>query len=120
MTNKLVYLSKVRRKIKERNNEWDKNSPVWSNTQFLNDIYNQMKREYLRKARQHSLALVYDWSEKGDIDVVVEDIEGLNFDMYDLWEDQQKDWRLLSEEDYASTRYRCDFSRDVRVICHRT
>merc|ERR1711976_267141 len=108
--NLVIYLDApvdiVRRNIKARNNEWDKNSPVWANTQYLNDMYNQMKREYLKNARQHSLVLVYDWSEKGDVEVVVEDIERLNFDIYEEFDDQQTDWRLPTEDHYASVRWR--------------
>jgi len=43
--------SQVQKNIKARGNEWDKKSPVWSNTQYLNEIYNTMKREYLKQAK---------------------------------------------------------------------
>ncbi len=42
--------------------------------------------------------LVYDWSEPGDTEIVVEDIEKLNFDYYGQFEEPQKDWRLYNEE----------------------
>ncbi len=41
----------VQKKIASRGNEWDKDSPVWSNTQYLNDLYNMMKKDYLRQAQ---------------------------------------------------------------------
>ena len=57
--NLIVYLDAsvdaVMEKIKARGNEWDKNSPVFSNATYLNDIYTTMKKEYLAEAR-------YAWS----------------------------------------------------------
>jgi hypothetical protein len=41
--------------------------------------------------------LVYDWSEGGETEVVVEDIERLNLDYFDKYDKQQKDWRLHNE-----------------------
>jgi len=41
--------------------------------------------------------LMYDWSEGGDTEVVVEDIERLNMDFFDKYDKQQQDWRMLKE-----------------------
>ena len=53
--NLIVYLDAsvdaVMEKIKARGNEWDKNSPVFGNAAYLNDIYTTMKKEYLAEAR---------------------------------------------------------------------
>ena len=43
------WIFQVQKNIQARGNEWDKNSPVWTNKQFLSDIYNEMKRNYLKK-----------------------------------------------------------------------
>ncbi len=51
--------------------------------------------EYLRR---HSHVLVYDWTEPGDMEIVVEDIEALNFDFHEQTAEQQRDWRLGNEE----------------------
>ena len=40
---------------------------------------------------------MYDWSEGGDTEVVVEDIERLNMDYFDKYDKQQQDWRMLKE-----------------------
>jgi hypothetical protein len=40
---------------------------------------------------------MYDWSEGGDTEVVVEDIERLNMDYWDKYDKQQKDWRMHTE-----------------------
>ena len=54
--------------------------------------------------RLSSQVLVYDWSEPGEVESVVEDIEGLNFDQYGRYEMQQKDWRWGLEEVAAALR----------------
>ncbi|XP_059085115.1 NADH dehydrogenase [ubiquinone] 1 alpha subcomplex subunit 10, mitochondrial-like [Tigriopus californicus] len=97
-------ISEVQKKICSRGNEWDKDSPVWKNSQYLHDIYEGMKNNYLQKARNHSQVLVYDWTVPGDIEVVVEDIEDLNFDYYGLHDEQQKDWRWFNEAEATSLR----------------
>ena len=106
--NLIVYLDAsvdtAMKNIAAKGNEWDKNSPVWTNKQFLNDIYTAFKNDYLRKAKKVSQVLVYDWTEPGETEVVIEDIERLNFDYYGLYENQQSDWRLYNDE-YA-TKYR--------------
>lgn len=55
--------------------------------------------------RDHSQVLVYDWSEPGDMEVVVEDVEAVNLDEYGLYEEQQADWRLYNEENANRKRY---------------
>ena len=46
--------------------------------------------------------LVYDWSDGGDTEVVVEDIERLNMDYFDKYDKQQKDWRMHNEVNMSS------------------
>lgn len=96
----------VMKNIQNRGNEWDKDSPVWTNRQYLSDIYNELKRNFLKEQQRHSRVLVYDWSEPGDMEIVVEDIEALNFDFLEETDEQQKDWRLGREEGYAIMRER--------------
>lgn len=107
--NLILYLDApvdvVQKNIAARGNEWDKNSPVWTNKNYLNDIYNEMKRNYLKKMQRYCRVLVYDWSEPGDAEVVVEDIENLNMDDIDYYDDQQSDWRFHNEQGAAVVRY---------------
>lgn len=53
--NLIVYLDApvdvVQKKIAARGNEWDKDSPVWGNTEYLTELYGLMKRDYLKKAQ---------------------------------------------------------------------
>jgi hypothetical protein len=55
--------------------------------------------------RRYCRVLVYDWSEPGDTEIVVEDIENLNMDNIDTYEDQQSDWRFFNEEVASIVRY---------------
>ena len=47
---------------------------------------------------------MYDWSEPGETDVVVEDIEQLNLDYYGEYENAQSDWRFVNEEGATDLR----------------
>lgn len=53
---------------------------------------------------KHAELLVYDWSQGGDVEVVVEDIERINFDRFDKHDEKMEDWRLDDEEDWAIAR----------------
>jgi len=54
--NLYIYLDapvdNVVKNIQNRGNEWDKNSPVWTNKRYLADIYNELKRNFLKE--QHA------------------------------------------------------------------
>ena len=52
--------------------------------------------------------MVYDWSEGGDLEIVVEDIEKTELDNIELYDDQQRDWRFSNEE--GATRIRKQFT----------
>ena len=111
--NLIIYLDApidvVQRKIRERaekTHPWEKNSPVYENTGYLNHLYNDLfKKQYLQEAAIHSYVLSYDWSEGGDTEVVVEDIERMNMDYHDKYDRQQLDWRMLTEDNFGQARY---------------
>ena len=103
--------------IQDRGNEWDKDSPVWTNKRYLTDIYTELKKNFLRDQQRHSRVLVYDWTVPGDIEIVVEDIEALNFDFLEETDEQQKDWRLHTEEGYSIARYQyCNLLQRI-LLC---
>lgn len=98
----------VQAKIRARaatTHPWEAKSPAWENTDYLTHLYGTLlKKQYLTQASESSMVLSYDWSEGGDPEVVVEDIEALNMDYHDKYDKQQKDWRLLTEDGFASKR----------------
>ncbi|KAJ4426501.1 hypothetical protein ANN_27315 [Periplaneta americana] len=57
-----------------------------------------------RWAKTHAELLIYDWSSHGDVEVVVEDIERIDFDNFDKYDPKMKDWRLESEWDWNTAR----------------
>lgn len=110
--NFIIYLDApvdvVQSKIRARaatTHPWEKNSPVFENTGYLENLYEDLfKKTYLPKAAKGSYVLTYDWSEGGDTEVVVEDMERMQVDYHDKYDPQQKDWRLLTEDEFASKR----------------
>merc|ERR1712241_1258 len=98
-------LDVVMKNIQNRGNEWDKNSPVWTNKQYLSDIYNELKRNFLKEQQRHSRVLVYDWSEPGDMEILEETDE------------QQKDWRFQKEELLTIQRMKyCNSALRTRLL----
>jgi len=118
----LVYLDAptevVMRNIKARGNPWDKDSPVWTNKRYLNDIYNEKKRRYLMKQQKHSHVLVYDWSTPGETDIVVDDIEKIELDFTDEYDDLLRDWTInRTEQKHTILRYRyCNMAQRTRLM----
>lgn len=47
---------------------------------------------------------MYDWSDGGDAEVVVEDIERIDFTKYDEQDSKMKDWNKSLEEDWGILR----------------
>jgi len=99
-----VVQSKIRKRA-ATTHPWEKNSPVWENTDYVEQLYQNKFKKYLKIASESSEVLSYDWSEGGDFEVVVEDIESLNLDYHDKYDKMQKDWRLLTEDGFGSKRY---------------
>jgi len=124
----IVYLDApadvVMKNIKARNNPWDKDSPVWTNKRYLNDIYNEKKRRHLMKQQRHSHVLVYDWSTPGDTDVVVDDIEKIEFDYTDEYDDLLRDWtrnrnehkHMIKRRNYCNMGERSDIFHTIDSI----
>jgi len=51
-----------------------------------------------------SEVLVYDWSEGGDAEVIVEDLERLDIDNYDENDPKIQDWSYSREQYWADVR----------------
>ena len=100
-----VVMSKIRARA-QTTHPWEKNSPVWSNASYVEELYQTMlKKQYLPVASESSYVLQYDWSEGGEVEVVVEDIERLQMDYHDKYDKQQKDWRLHTEDGFQTKRH---------------
>ncbi|XP_019880118.1 NADH dehydrogenase [ubiquinone] 1 alpha subcomplex subunit 10, mitochondrial [Aethina tumida] len=100
-----VPVPKVRQNIQNRAISYEKDSPVLT-PQYLDVMEKKYKQDYLKSISSHSELLIYDWSEEGEVDVVIEDIERIDFDHYDEQDRKMKDWDLPKEEDWAAIRRR--------------
>ncbi|XP_011866932.1 PREDICTED: NADH dehydrogenase [ubiquinone] 1 alpha subcomplex subunit 10, mitochondrial [Vollenhovia emeryi] len=106
----IVYLDvpvdAVKAKIKKRGIPYEVNSKVLT-TEYLQDIENIYKLDYLKNIKTHSHVLVYDWTNEGDVSSMVEDIEALNFD-YEKGEKKMEDWRFENVQELRTKRKLCE------------
>lgn len=101
-------------KIKKRNMNNEANSLLFKDTKFLETMEDVYKRNFLKDISSHSELLVYDWSNGGDIELVVEDIERIDFDRYEKEATKMKDWRFIRlEADWAELRIKYTGDRDI-------
>lgn len=70
---------------------------VWT-TEMLEKLEHNYKQIYLKKISQHAELLAYDWSSPGDPEVIVEDIERIDFDRFDIHDPKMQDWRIKEKE----------------------
>lgn len=62
------------------------------------------KQQYLKDISAHAELLMYDWSEPGETEVIVEDIERIDFDRFDKHDPKMKDWRFNNEWEWCEAR----------------
>jgi len=99
----------VQQRIKERKLPHEVNAPALT-TEYLNNLERAYKYSYLQEASKHSELLVYDWSEQGDMEVVVEDVERVDFDKWSTtahkYDPMLEDWKNMKEFEWAQLRYK--------------
>lgn len=100
-----VPVSKVKENIKKRNIDHEAKSTVFTD-QYLGDMETTYKQRYLKEITQHAELLVYDWTNGGETEVVVEDIERIDFDSFDHYDPKMKDWRHPDEDAWNDLRMR--------------
>lgn len=114
-----VPVSQVKENIKKRNNPWEVNSEVFNDT-YLTKIEDIYKNEFLPNISNNSELLVYDWSDGGDVEVVVEDIERIDFDHYDHYTDKLIEWRQLSTKEWNRLRMKYADNKDEIMTAFNT
>lgn len=106
-----VPVNIVQKRIKERNRDWEVNSPVLTE-KYLSTIDRCYKQKFLKEMSVHSEVLVYDWSNFGDVDVVVEDIERL--DMSESPYDKRfEDWKVYKDRQFSYMRWEYTNNKDA-------
>lgn len=63
--------------IKKRNKYNEASSPLFRDGKFLETMEDVYKNDFLKDISTHAELLVYDWSNGGEIELVVEDIENI-------------------------------------------
>lgn len=101
----IVYLDAppavVEANLKKRGRGEEK---VW-NKELLEKLDYNYKQKYLKSITEHAELVAYDWSVPGEAEVVVEDIERIDFDRFDIHDPKMEDWRLKEAWDWNEKRY---------------
>lgn len=79
-------------------------SKVFKNADYLKEVEYQYKKEFLPILSHHSEVLTYDWTNEGDIEEIIEDIEKIDFENYDHHYDKMSDWNLWSHDHWEMNR----------------
>uniref|UniRef100_A0A4D5R9V1 NADH dehydrogenase [ubiquinone] 1 alpha subcomplex subunit 10, mitochondrial n=1 Tax=Scolopendra viridis TaxID=118503 RepID=A0A4D5R9V1_SCOVI len=101
-------------RIKQRNINYEVNSKVLTK-EYLTCLENEY-RKYLNYISEHAELLVYDWSNFGDIEVVAEDIERLDFDQYDKYDKKLEDWRIEDKGNWDQLRLKYTTNQDDTLM----
>uniref|UniRef100_A0A0K8TSV4 NADH dehydrogenase [ubiquinone] 1 alpha subcomplex subunit 10, mitochondrial n=1 Tax=Tabanus bromius TaxID=304241 RepID=A0A0K8TSV4_TABBR len=109
-----VPVNVVKDRIKARNLEHEVKSKVFTD-QYLTDMETIYKQQYLKDISVHAELLVYDWSAGGETEIVVEDIERIDFDQFEIdkHNPKMKDWRFPKEWDWCEQRIKYCNEKDV-------
>lgn len=105
----VIYLdlpvNAVQQQIKARNLEHEVKSKAFTE-EYLRDLDTLYKQQYLKDISGHAELLIYDWSSGGEAEVVVEDIERLDFEQHEVdhHNKKMKDWRFHLENDWCEAR----------------
>ncbi|XP_043481714.1 NADH dehydrogenase [ubiquinone] 1 alpha subcomplex subunit 10, mitochondrial [Leptopilina heterotoma] len=89
-------------KIKKRNAPGEKDSKVL-NEKFLTDLEHNYKYNFLKNMSEHANILIYDYSNGGDFEVIVEDIEALDFEIVKNSK-KFEDWDLVTHVHWTNKR----------------
>jgi len=104
----VIYLDvppeKVLENVKKRNIPWEANSKIMT-LDYMKAIDQVYKEQALPEYAKHAEVLVYDWSEGGDIDLVIEDLEKIDFDGHlNSLSQKMEDWRWFRDSDFDDLR----------------
>lgn len=70
-----VPVPQVLENIKKRNAPFEVQSEAMTNVSYLKDLEYFYKHEFLNQIGKHAELLIYDWSNGGEVELVIEDIE---------------------------------------------
>ncbi|KAI4491326.1 hypothetical protein M0802_010259 [Mischocyttarus mexicanus] len=93
----------VKERIQKRALPYEQNSQVLT-TKYLTDIETAYKEQYLPNISNHAYLLMYDWTNGGNVEDVVDDIEKINFEFDPKNPAKEEDWTFLNLGDLESMR----------------
>lgn len=101
----IVYLdappSVVEANLKKRGRGEEK---IWTKD-LLEKLDYKYKHGYLKTITKHAEMVAYDWATPGEAEVIVEDIERIDFDRFDIHDPKMEDWRHRDSEDWNELRW---------------
>ncbi|XP_075211912.1 NADH dehydrogenase (ubiquinone) subunit ND-42 [Lycorma delicatula] len=103
----------VQEKIKARGRDWEINGKALT-TSYLQALEDNYKKKFLPDIEKHAELLIYDWTEPGDMEMVVEDVEAIDFERYTVYDKKMCDWRFPKEQ--ALSDFRMKFTDDRQYI----
>ncbi|KAK3925688.1 NADH dehydrogenase [ubiquinone] 1 alpha subcomplex subunit 10, mitochondrial [Frankliniella fusca] len=98
-----IPVKTVLERIKQRNRDWEVNSPLLTE-KYLGTMERAYKLTFLREMSVSSEVLVYDWSNFGEVEAVVDDIERLDF-TEDPYSHKFNDWKVEYDRQLGYERY---------------
>ncbi|KAH7962960.1 hypothetical protein HPB52_018931 [Rhipicephalus sanguineus] len=103
---------KLQRKGYKRDAAEEVNSKVLTKA-YLDEIESGYKKDYLRSIRKETELLMYDWSHFGDAEMVLDDIEHIDFEGYldDPYGPMMADWKKKPDL-WEWYRYRMTAEKD--------
>lgn len=101
----VVYLDASPATIEDNFKRRGKGEEKTLNKAYLELLDKNYKQQFLQSISEHSEVLVYDWNTPGDAEVIVEDIEAIDFDRFDTLDPKMADWRIKEEWDWREKRY---------------
>ncbi|XP_057330568.1 NADH dehydrogenase [ubiquinone] 1 alpha subcomplex subunit 10, mitochondrial [Microplitis mediator] len=103
----VIYLDAQIQTIKDRiqrnGTPEEKKSKAFT-TKYLSDLDKHYKSRYLPSISKHANLLVYDWTDEGDMDTIVDEIEHLKFEGYDRDTEKMDDWKFSTLDEQRGAR----------------
>lgn len=100
-----VPVPTVMERIKKRNIPFEVNSKVLT-ADYLSTLEYYYKQKFLKEISSHAELLIYDWSNYGDVDMVVEEIERIDFEKPQEEDGKFKDWNIKDKWKWNALRRR--------------
>lgn len=105
----IIYLDipceKVQANIKKRNIDYEVQSKAFI-PRYLQSMDYFYKQCFLKKLQKHTPILVYDWSEGGDTEILLDDVEAVDYPGFEdtPYNKKMEDWRFNLESDWSEQR----------------